>query len=101
MMKEKRYQQVALGGTFDKFHEGHRELIKKAFEIGQEVLIGVTSDEFAGSKCNIEPCKVRMSCVTEASISAGEGSPLALNADSTSRRAATARMREDNCSLHS
>jgi len=60
-MKEKRYQQVALGGTFDKFHEGHRELIKKAFEIGQEVLIGVTSDEFAGSKCNIEPCKVRMS----------------------------------------
>jgi pantetheine-phosphate adenylyltransferase len=60
-MKEKRYRKVALGGTFDRFHEGHRKLIKKAFEIGQEVLIGVTSDEFAGSKGNVEPCNVRMS----------------------------------------
>ncbi len=57
----KKYRKVALGGTFDKFHEGHRKLIAKAFSIGQEVLIGVTSDEFAGSKGNIEPCKVRMS----------------------------------------
>jgi pantetheine-phosphate adenylyltransferase len=60
-MKDKKYRKVALGGTFDKFHEGHRKLIEKAFEIGQEVLIGVTSDEFAGSKGNIEHCKVRMS----------------------------------------
>jgi pantetheine-phosphate adenylyltransferase len=60
-MITKRYQKVALGGTFDKFHEGHLKLIKKAFEIGQEVLIGVSSDDYAGSKGNIESCKVRMS----------------------------------------
>ena len=60
-MKAKKYRKVALGGTFDRFHEGHRKLIEKAFEIGQEVLIGITSDEFAGSKGNIEPCKVRIS----------------------------------------
>ena len=60
-MNRKKYHKVALGGTFDKFHEGHRKLIKKAFEIGEEVLIGVTSDEFAGVKGKIEPCKFRMS----------------------------------------
>ena len=60
-MEGKKYKKVALGGTFDKFHKGHRRLIEKAFEIGAKVLIGVTSDEFAGSKGKIEPCKVRMS----------------------------------------
>lgn len=60
-MKGKKYKKVALGGTFDKFHKGHRRLIEKAFDIGEEVLIGVTSDEFAGSKGKIEPCNVRMS----------------------------------------
>lgn len=60
-MKRKRYHKVALGGTFDKFHEGHHKLIEKAFEIGDEVLIGVTSDEFAGYKGNIEPYNIRMS----------------------------------------
>jgi len=60
-MTDKKYQKVAVGGTFDKFHQGHRMLIEKAFEIGEEVLIGVTSDEFGGMKGQIEPCSVRMS----------------------------------------
>ncbi len=36
---------VCLGGTFDFIHEGHASLLKKAFEIGDEVVIGISSDE--------------------------------------------------------
>jgi pantetheine-phosphate adenylyltransferase len=60
-MAKKKYRRVAVGGTFDRFHEGHQKLIDKAFAIGDEILIGVTSDEFGGAKGNIEPCSVRMS----------------------------------------
>jgi pantetheine-phosphate adenylyltransferase len=60
-MTFKKYNKVAVGGTFDKFHQGHRLLINKAFQIGDHVLIGVTSDEFGGMKGEIEPCNVRMS----------------------------------------
>ena len=60
-MKEKSYRKVAVGGTFDKFHYGHRRLIDIAFEIGHYVVIGVTSNEFGGVKGKIEPCNVRMS----------------------------------------
>lgn len=37
---------VALGGTFDPVHDGHRELFRRAFELG-DVTIGLTSDELA------------------------------------------------------
>ncbi len=60
-MKFNKYNKVAVGGTFDKFHQGHRLLIEKAFQAGEQVLIGVTSDEFGGIKGEIEPCNVRMS----------------------------------------
>jgi len=60
-MREKKYHKVAVGGTFDQFHQGHRILLEKAFQIGETVLIGVTSDEFGGEKGEIEPCNVRMS----------------------------------------
>ena len=60
-MKEKSYKKVAVGGTFDKFHYGHMKLLDIAFEIGSYVLIGVTSNDFAGVKGRIDPCKVRMS----------------------------------------
>lgn len=58
---KKRYNKIAVGGTFDKFHEGHQRLLSKAFELSDEVLIGVTSDEFASYKGTIEPCNKRMS----------------------------------------
>ncbi len=45
-----KYHKVALGGTFDHFHIGHEALITKAFEIGECVVIGVTSDDFARRK---------------------------------------------------
>ncbi len=38
---------MALGGTFDYIHKGHRALFLKAFESAENVLIGVTTDEFA------------------------------------------------------
>lgn len=43
----KRFKVVAAGGTFDEFHKGHRALLMKAFEVGETVLIGLTSDDFA------------------------------------------------------
>ena len=43
---EKKFDTVAVGGTFDEFHKGHRALLKKAFEVGNHVLIGLCSDEF-------------------------------------------------------
>lgn len=39
-------QTVALGGTFGPIHDGHREMFRRAFEIG-DVLLGVTSDTLA------------------------------------------------------
>ncbi|HEC76820.1 MAG TPA: DUF84 family protein [Thermoplasmatales archaeon] len=35
---------VCLGGTFDIIHEGHEKLLEKAFEIGEDVVIGLSSD---------------------------------------------------------
>jgi len=58
---KKKYNKIAVGGTFDKFHEGHQRLLKKAFELSDQVLIGVTSDEFARYKGKIDPCSQRMS----------------------------------------
>lgn len=44
-MKE-RFKTVAVGGTFDEFHRGHRALLVEAFRVGEQVLIGLSSDEF-------------------------------------------------------
>ncbi len=47
-MKAK-FKVVAVGGTFDEFHKGHRALLLKAFEVGERVLIGLCSDRLVES----------------------------------------------------
>ena len=37
---------VALGGTFDPVHDGHRALFRRAFELG-DVTVGLTTDDLA------------------------------------------------------
>ena len=38
---------VAVAGTFDVLHDGHKALLKRAFEVGNRVYVGITSDRMA------------------------------------------------------
>jgi pantetheine-phosphate adenylyltransferase len=44
---------VALGGTFDPIHDGHRELFRRAFGLGN-VTVGLTSDGLAQETRHVE-----------------------------------------------
>ena len=52
---------VVLGGTFDRLHVGHEALLAKAFEVGDEVFIGISSQEMAqkGRKRRVRPLAER------------------------------------------
>ena len=46
----KKFDLVAMGGTFDVIHKGHITLLSKAFSISDRVIIGLTSNEWASKK---------------------------------------------------
>jgi pantetheine-phosphate adenylyltransferase len=44
------YKHVALGGTFDHFHNGHKRIIDFAFHIADKVTIGITATQLIEKK---------------------------------------------------
>ncbi len=42
-MPQPRFHRVALGGTFDHIHRGHRQLLAKAFAVAKDVVIGLAT----------------------------------------------------------
>ncbi len=57
---------VALGGTFNCLHRGHRTLIDKAVSIGDNLSIGITSDGLASnSRADVVPLNERRARLIE------------------------------------
>lgn len=51
---------TALAGTFNVVHDGHKALFDRAFDLGSEVYVGITSDEMAAeSRSDYVPLHVR------------------------------------------
>ena len=44
------FDTIATGGTFDILHKGHYTLLLKAFEVGKQVIIGISSDNYTSLK---------------------------------------------------
>jgi len=42
-----KFRKVIVGGTFDELHKGHKTLLLKAFEVGDHVTIGLSTDKLA------------------------------------------------------
>ncbi len=49
-MSKEPYDWAAIGGTFDRLHKGHKTLLRRAFELGKKVLIGLTTQEMITHK---------------------------------------------------
>ena len=62
-----KFKKIAVGGTFDILHRGHKALLRKAFELGEEVIIGLTTDRFANEmkKRKVNPYEIRRKTLTE------------------------------------
>jgi pantetheine-phosphate adenylyltransferase len=46
----KQFKKIAVGGTYDHFHQGHRHLLHTALDQADSLLVGVTSDEMVKHK---------------------------------------------------
>jgi len=44
---DRKFNTVLVGGTFDELHKGHLVLLMKAFEVGERVIIGLSSEQLA------------------------------------------------------
>ena len=61
-MLNKKCKKSALGGTFSFFHRGHQFIISEALRVSDEIVIGVTSDDFVKrlkKKHPVEPYEIR------------------------------------------
>ncbi|MEK7494982.1 MAG: pantetheine-phosphate adenylyltransferase [Patescibacteria group bacterium] len=57
---------VVLGGTFDRFHLGHKKLIERGLEMGKKITIGIATEEIYKNKFlseTIEPFEIRKKSV--------------------------------------
>ncbi len=64
-MSAPRFRTAAVGGTFDSIHKGHAGLLEAAFGAAAEVIVGLTSDEFAAScgKAPSNPYALRLAAL--------------------------------------
>ncbi|KXB00609.1 hypothetical protein AKJ42_00080 [candidate division MSBL1 archaeon SCGC-AAA261C02] len=62
-----KHEKVVVGGTFDYLHDGHKAILRKAFELGNQVLIGIVSDQMELKKdsVGIPPLEERKSKLEE------------------------------------
>lgn len=62
-----KFRKIVVGGTFDYLHDGHVAILAKAFELGDRVLVGITSDEMQLVKdsAGIQPLEVRRQALLE------------------------------------
>ena len=51
-------KKICVSGTFDFLHEGHKALLKKAFEYSY-IYVGLTSDEYCAKKQDVSPYSIR------------------------------------------
>ena len=55
-------------GTFDLYHYGHLNLLKRAKERGDYLIVGLNSDELISHKKPINDYETRKNCMTEEEI---------------------------------
>jgi pantetheine-phosphate adenylyltransferase len=48
-LSNNRLKLVSVGGTFDVMHKGHWFLLEETFNVGDQAVVGITTDEFVAS----------------------------------------------------